>query len=395
MNAAAFPRPDYQALFQACPGLYLILTPSLQIIAVSQAYLHATMTRREDILGRQLFDVFPDNPDDPAADGTRNLRASLQRVLKTGRPDTMPIQKYDIRKPASEGGGFEVRYWSPVNSPVIDAQGGVSLLIHAVTDVTEFVRLREQEQASAAESAGLRKLNEQLDADIFQRNREVSDINNRLKQAVSELETANRELESFSYSVSHDLRAPLRAITGFTRMLQERLGDRLDADEQRLLNVVTDNSRLMGQLIDDLLHFSRVTRVSLQQRLFDMDSLVRDVWSEFAPQFPGRMQIDPLPQAGGDSSLLRQVWRNLIGNAVKYTGRAAEPQIRIYADSDDHEIRYHIRDNGAGFDSRFTHKLFNVFQRLHTAEEFPGNGVGLAIVARVIERHGGRIWAEG
>jgi light-regulated signal transduction histidine kinase (bacteriophytochrome) len=350
------------------------------------------MTRRDDILGRQLFDVFPD---DPAADGTRNLRASLQRVLKTGRPDTMPIQKYDIRKPASEGGGFEVRYWSPVNSPVIDAQGGVSLLIHAVTDVTEFVRLREQEQASAAESAGLRKLNEQLDADIFQRNREVSDINNRLKQAVSELETTNRELESFSYSVSHDLRAPLRAITGFTRMLQERLGDRLDADEQRLLTVVTDNSRLMGQLIDDLLHFSRVTRVSLQQRLFDMDSLVRDVWSEFAPPFTGRMQIDPLPQAGGDASLLRQVWRNLIGNAVKYTGRSDAPEIRIYADSDDHEIRYHIRDNGAGFDNRFTHKLFNVFQRLHTTEEFPGNGVGLAIVARVIERHGGRIWAEG
>jgi len=381
MPVTPLPAPDYQALFQACPGLYLILTPEFRIIAVSQAYLQATMTRREDILGRNLFDVFPDNPDDPAADGTRNLRASLRRVLRTGQADTMPIQKYDIRKPASEGGGFEVRYWSPVNSPVPDSAGQVGLLIHAVTDVTEFVLLRDREREQAAASADLKRENERLDIEVFQRAREVAEINNRLKQAVSELEAANRELESFSYSVSHDLRAPLRAIDGFSRMLKERLGPQLGAEEARLLTVVSDNSRLMGQLIDDLLHFSRVTRGSLQTRIFDMDALVRDVWSEFAPLYRGSLEIGPLPPACGDASLLRQVWRNLISNAVKYTGRAESPAIVIAADLDGHEIRYHIRDNGAGFDSRFTHKLFSVFQRLHTSEEFPGNGVGLAIVA--------------
>src|SRR5947199_1684476 len=147
--------PDFRALFESAPGLYLVLTADLKIVAASDAYLRATMTKREEILGRGLFDVFPDNPDDPHATGARNLRASLDRVLQNRVPDTMPVQKYDIRRPESEGGGFEERYWSPVNSPVF-MDGRMPYIIHRVEDVTEFVRLssRGPSRRSSPKSSG-------------------------------------------------------------------------------------------------------------------------------------------------------------------------------------------------------------------------------------------------
>ncbi len=137
------PDPDFRTLFESAPGLYLVLTPDLRIVAVSNAYLHATMTTREEIMGRGLFEVFPDNPEDPAADGVRNLRASLDRVLQTRAGDAMAVQKYDVRRPQSEGGEFEERYWSPFNSPVLDSNGEVLYIIHRVEDVTEFIRLKQ------------------------------------------------------------------------------------------------------------------------------------------------------------------------------------------------------------------------------------------------------------
>src|SRR5215831_1153826 len=133
--------PDFRALFEAAPGLYLVLLPDLRIVAASDAYLSATMTKREEILGRGLFDVFPDNPEDPDATGVRNLAASLERALKSCRPDAMAVQKYSVRRPESEGSGFEERYWSPLNSPVLTAEGQVTHIIHRVEDVTEFIRL--------------------------------------------------------------------------------------------------------------------------------------------------------------------------------------------------------------------------------------------------------------
>jgi len=146
-----FPSPDFRSLFESVPSLCLVLTPDLTIVAVSDAYLRATMTQRSDILGRGLFEIFPDNPDDPAATGVRNLHASLQRVLQGRIPDTMAVQKYDIRKPDSEGGGFEERYWSPVNAPVLDPDGQVTYIIHRVEDVTEFVRRRQKDAQQTEE----------------------------------------------------------------------------------------------------------------------------------------------------------------------------------------------------------------------------------------------------
>jgi PAS domain S-box-containing protein len=166
---------DYRALFENAPGLYLVLTPDLTITAASNAYLRATLTVREQIMGRNLFEVFPDNPDDPAADGTRNLRASLQRVLSGGRADTMAIQKYDIRRPESEGGGFEVRFWSPVNTPLLDAAGNVTHIIHRVEDVTEFVRLKSVQAEADRQTEALNQRIVEMEAEIFLRAKELAE----------------------------------------------------------------------------------------------------------------------------------------------------------------------------------------------------------------------------
>jgi PAS domain S-box-containing protein len=196
---------DFRALFEGAPGLFLVLDPDLRIVAVSEAYLAATMIRRDDVLGRGIFDVFPDNPDDPAATGVGNLRASLERVRKTGRADTMAVQKYDIRRPESEGGGFEVRYWSPVNSPVMDDLRRVRYIIHRVEDVTEFVRLQERGEGMGAE--------------IVRRSRE-------LQAANAELRNAGEAKNEFLSRMSHELRTPLAAILGFSELLGTRLRHR-------------------------------------------------------------------------------------------------------------------------------------------------------------------------
>jgi len=383
--------PDFRALFESVPGLYLVLTADLTIIAVSDAYLCATKTTRKDILGRQLFDVFPDNPDDPVASGVRNLRASLDRVRQKRVSDAMAVQKYDIRRPESEGGGFEERFWSPVNCPVFDSDGELSYIIHRVEDVTEFVRLKQHGSEQQKHTDELRVRAEKMEAEIYLRGQDLAEANR-------QLERANKELETFSYSVSHDLRAPLRAIDGYARILLEDHASQLDAEGQRVLGVVCANARQMGKLIDDLLTFSRLGRSDLQKSRVDMGTLAQSAVEELRRLEPGRrvaVTIAPLAPALADGALIRQVLTNLIGNAWKFTRTRAEATIEIGCTGDAGESTYFVRDNGAGFEMEYASKLFGVFQRLHRAEEFEGTGVGLAIVQQIVQRHGGRVWAEG
>jgi PAS domain S-box-containing protein len=225
----------------------------------------------------------------------------------------------------------------------------------------------------------------------------IQALNEYLEEQKTALEASNKELESFSYSVSHDLRAPLRAIDGFSLMLLEDYGPKLDHEAQRYLATIRAGSQRMGQLIDDLLAFSRLGRQPLRAQTIDMDKIVREATKEALGAVTGsapRLTIHPLPPAVGDPTLLEHVWGNLLGNAVKYSSKVANPAIEIGARQDGGETVYFVRDNGAGFDMQYASKLFGVFQRLHGQDEFPGTGVGLAIVHRIVTRHGGRVWAN-
>jgi len=224
-----------------------------------------------------------------------------------------------------------------------------------------------------------------------------AELERRVAERTAQLEAANKELESFSYSVSHDLRSPLRAIDGFSRILQEDHHDKLSDEGRRLLGVIRDSSQKMGQLIDDLLAFSRLGRQSLSAAEIDMKRMVEDVLKELhvAGERRSKLVLNALPPARGDAVLVKQAWANLLGNAIKFSSKREQPVIEVSGHENGTESVYCVKDNGAGFDMQYYHKLFGVFQRLHRTEEFAGTGVGLAIVQRVVSRHGGRVWAEG
>jgi len=229
----------------------------------------------------------------------------------------------------------------------------------------------------------LRQLNEELEQ--------------RVEQRTAQLEAAMHELEAFSYSVSHDLRAPLRGVDGFSRILREEYGPKLDAEGKRVLGVIQSETQRMGRLIDALLNFSRMGRQSMQSSVLDMTALARSAFEEVVAtecKQPPDLDLQPLPAARGDQSLIRQVFVNILSNAVKFSQRQAAARIQISSRTDSGENVYLIKDNGVGFDPRYSDKLFGVFQRLHHEDEFGGTGVGLALVHRIIKRHGGRIWAE-
>jgi PAS domain S-box-containing protein len=232
----------------------------------------------------------------------------------------------------------------------------------------------------------------------------IRQLNTALQTKASQLESTNKELESFSYSVSHDLRAPLRAIDGFAEIIEEDYKDKLDDEGRRYMAVIRQNSKRMGALIDDLLEFSRLGRQAVTTDEVNVDSLVREVVQDVLTAERAHangetslptIEIGSLPPNQGDSVLLRQVWTNLISNAVKYSSKAKQPVISVSGSQLATENHYSVRDNGVGFNMDYVEKLFGVFQRLHRNDEFSGTGVGLAIVHRVVTRHGGRVWAEG
>jgi light-regulated signal transduction histidine kinase (bacteriophytochrome) len=220
----------------------------------------------------------------------------------------------------------------------------------------------------------------------------------RVNERTAELNASNSELEAFSYSVSHDLRAPLRHVTGFASLLEEHAGSALDDEGRRYLKTITDAAGRMATLIDDLLAFSRTGRASLTKGRVDLNALVSDARAEVSVDLDGRRitwNVHPLPEVHADPALLRPVMVNLLSNALKYTRTRDEARIEVgTCDGQPGEVAIFVRDNGVGFDMQYADKLFGVFQRLHSAAEFPGTGVGLAIVQRVINRHGGRVWAE-
>ncbi len=227
-------------------------------------------------------------------------------------------------------------------------------------------------------------------------NHQIAQLNVDLKKNIIQLEASNKELESFSYSVSHDLRAPLRAVNGYVRIIEEDYDKQLDEEGKRLLHNIQSNAERMGALIDDLLAFSRLGRKEVEMNEINFDKLIEAVSIEInnSGTHTASIKINTLDHALGDYSLLRQVWTNLLSNAIKYSAKKEKPLIEIGSQIKDDEVVYYIKDNGAGFDMQYKEKLFGVFQRLHSPSEFEGTGIGLAIAHRIITKHGGKIWAE-
>jgi signal transduction histidine kinase len=278
----------------------------------------------------------------------------------------------------------------------VDFMGEFSESFNAMTRNLAAARADLQDRTEE-----LAQANASLTAEIAERQTAealVQNLNSQLKQKVIDLQAANQDLEAFSYSVSHDLRAPLRAIGGYATILKNDHGHRLEAESLRLLTVIIDNVRLMGTLIEDILAFTRLGRRELKKTPIDMTALAQSIVAELKGWERERalaLTVEALPPAHGDRSLMRQILVNLLTNALKFTAPKAEAAISLTGWSEDGENVYAVADNGVGFDMRYADKLFNVFQRLHQASEFEGTGVGLAIVHKIIQRHGGRVWAEG
>ena len=346
--------------------MYLGLTPDLRIAAVTDAYLRATMTRREDILGRPLFEVFPDNPNDPEATGVRNLSASLARVLRERVADTMPLQKYDIRRPESDGGGFEERYWSPVNSPVLGPNGDVIYIIHRVEDVTSVVRL-EQEGRKQERRAG----------------DEVA---------------ANRAKDDFLALLGHELRNPLSPILTALELMRMRGGDTLLRERM----VIERQVKHLVTLVDDLLDLSRVTRekVQLDHKNVELGRVIIKATELAGPWILDRQHhlVVTDPPAGtiirGDETRLVQIVTNLLNNAAKYTEPGGRIELAVTVAGA--EVAIIVSDSGIGITPDLLPHVFNPFvqEERALARSSGGLGVGLAIVKSLVQMHGGTVTAH-
>ena len=282
-------------------------------------------------------------------------------------------EAYNVEYRLRKADGAYVDWWDR-GVMLQDGAGRPVKNIGAATDISARKRAEEE----------IRRLNESLEQRVLER--------------TAQLEAANKELDAFSYSVSHDLRSPLRAVDGYAKILEEDYQDRLDAEGCRVLAVVRSEARRMGQLIDDLLAFSRLGRQAMRKTATDMTALARGVFETLLQQSTGRsvdFQLAGLAPAEADEALMRQVWANLIGNAIKYSRGRDPARIEVESRIEGEEAIYLVKDNGAGFDMKYADKLFGVFQRLHRQDEFEGTGVGLALVQRIVHRHGGRVWAEG
>ena len=321
-------------------------------------YLHVNdgferLTGLKDVIGRRATEVIPGIQETDAW-----LLEIYGRVASSGRPEKFERYVQALKM------WFSISAYCPAPEHFV-----------AVFDVIT-ARKEAEEQ--------IRRLNLELEE--------------RVRQRTAQLEASNKELEAFSYSVSHDLRAPLRAVDGFAGILKEDHSGRLDAEGQRVVGVIRREATRMGQLINDLLAFSRVGRGQMGAVEIEMTSLARTVFGECATGAGDRkirLKLNPLLPARGDPSLIRQALVNLIANAIKYTGPRAEAEIELGSRVEGKENVYWIKDNGVGFDPKYVGKLFGIFQRLHSDDEFAGTGVGLALVQRIVVRHGGRVWAEG
>jgi signal transduction histidine kinase len=411
---------NFEILFNTAPDAYLVLNPNLVVIAATDAYLELAAMTRADMLDRAIFTLFPFNGSVPGPSGLSPLETSLLRVKQTGVADTLGVLHFEDTSPTTKD-QHSVRYWNILNTPVFDAQKTLTALILRAKDVTDFVRARLPADANPSDvnatailddsdvemfirSQSLEEGNQRLrtaNLDLMARESEMRQLNAELEKRVADrtadLVKVNKELEAFNYSVSHDLRTPLRALDGFSQAILEDYADRLDADGRRYLERIRAASQRMSYLIDDLLRLSRISRRELQVSTVDLSALAREITADLQNANPARnatVTIQPDIRASGDKGLLQIVMQNLLDNAWKFSSKNPAARIEFGIQADEPTPIYFVRDNGVGFDMAYANKLFIAFQRLHTTDEFEGTGIGLVTVQRIIHRHGGRIWVE-
>ncbi|GMU88350.1 MAG: hypothetical protein AMXMBFR49_05580 [Chlorobiota bacterium] len=338
--------------------------PKVEFVYMNKLFTEYYCTTREELKSPDAFwDAVYEDPE-----FREEIKQKVLDGISSGDPERMRWHEVPITR-----GGEVVKYITANGIPLPDSNMLVSCVMDETARVKNYHALRN----------------------IEERNR--TRLEELVEERSAQLIAANKELEAFSYSVSHDLRAPLRAITGFTQILSEEYSLKLGEEGGRICSVITNNALKMSQLIDDLLHFSRVARKDLSLSRIDMTGMVKSIFHEVtSPEQRERIVFmdDSLHECHGDPNMMRQVWTNLISNAVKFTSISERPVISIWSDKEDSEYRYFIKDNGVGFDMRYKEKLFGVFQRLHGVNEFEGTGVGLALVQRIIHKHGGTVDAE-
>ncbi|MCX5797203.1 MAG: ATP-binding protein [Elusimicrobia bacterium] len=380
--------PQIEALLQyanniiaTLRGSFLVLDKNLQVISANQAFYATFKVVEKDTIGRLLPDL-----------GNRQWAIpKLLILLKEILPEKKAVKDYEVEHKFEQIGeramilnACQMRVTKKIAGAIAagireaaaeeEEEGEEDLILLAIEDITQRKQVEEK----------ITKLNAELEERVLQR--------------TSELSRAVKELEAFSYSVAHDLKAPLRAMSGFSNILSEDYAPKLDDNGRRLIGVIKDNARNMGQLIDDLLKLSHLLRQELDIVDIDMTTLAQSVSRELGGElFGGRaieVSVKPLPLARADRTLARQIFTNLISNAIKFASHKDNALIEIGGYDQGREHVYYVKDNGAGFDMKYADQLFGVFHRLHAQDEFSGTGIGLAIVSNAVRRHGGTVWAE-